>query len=57
MMQSWRQIAVNSQYKAVAQLIAKMKLAGHPERSNELMERLKIQYYRRSAFIDELSKV
>lgn len=52
------QFATNrSQYKAVAQLIAKMKLAGHPERATEIINQLKRQYYRRPAFVEELNKV
>lgn len=52
------QLATNrSQYKAVAQLITKMKSAGHAEGASGIIGQLKQQYYRRPAFIDELNKV
>lgn len=52
------QTATNrSYYKVVAQMIAQMKSAGYTEQATAIQEKLKSQYSRRSAFIDELGKV
>lgn len=44
-------------YKTVAQMIGQMKFAGYTEQATNIQEKLIKQYYRRSAFIDELAKV
>lgn len=46
-----------SQYKVVAQMITKMQLAGYQNEVRSILEGLRFQYYRRSAFMDELKKI